>query len=137
MAYVDFSGDPMLALAPAAPRHDPIHAEPAAPPVATGLSALEWSVVALARRDSLRSLAQPGRISIALGTVFGPRRPSPQLADTRLEALRRMAVLSWHRGYAVPPAELRAFEEAGFSREQYATLLGSISMARAEMGSLA
>ncbi len=130
MAYVDFSSDPTLAYT-GAPQHD------VATPAATGLSALEWSVVALAQRDRVSSLTRPGRLSVALGSVFGGRRHSPHLADPRLEALRRIAVLSWHRGFAVPANELKAFLRAGFSTAQYDTLLASISAARSRLGSRA
>src|SRR3954463_15190481 len=37
----------------------------------TGFSALEWSVIAVSRRDSLSSLEEPSRISRALGGLFG------------------------------------------------------------------
>ncbi|KQT35256.1 hypothetical protein ASG29_03885 [Sphingomonas sp. Leaf412] len=127
MAYVDFSIDPLL-VHDRAPRHDDVDAAPA------GLSALEWSVVALARRDRLSSLSRPGAVSIALGAVFGGRRHSPHLADPRLEALRRMAVLSWHRGRAVSADELAAFLDAGFSPAQYRALLTSIAAARSRRG---
>lgn len=94
------------------------------------LSGLEWSVVAIAQRDTLSSLNAPGRLSMALGTLFGGQR-DPRLADPRLEALRRMAVLAWHRGYAVPVAEIKAFLAAGFTTHHYETLLASISRGRA------
>ena len=42
-----------------------------------------------------------------------------------------MAVLSWHRGYAVPVAEIKAFLAAGFTHHHYETLLVSISRGRA------
>lgn len=126
MAYVDFSGDPVLAAHVGA---GAAGAEPVAPAPAA-LSALEWSVVALAQRDRLSSLSQPGPLSVALGKVFGTRRRSPHLADPRLEALRRMAVLSWHRGFAVPASELKAFLRAGFSTDQYELMLASIGAAR-------
>ncbi|MEP9402654.1 hypothetical protein [Sphingomonas sp. VNH70] len=130
MAYVDFSGDPLLAphLAPAL-----LDAAPPAP-ARTGLSALEWSVVALARQDRIASLRHPGRVSIALGRVFGTRRGSPNLADPQLEALRRIAVWAWHRGYAVPEGELAGFLAAGFSIDQYETMQASIGAARGERG---
>ena len=131
MAYVDFTSDPMLAAHTTPPRHDPVT------PEATGLTALEWSVVALAQRDRLSSLDRPGRLSVALGAVFGGRRRSPHLADPKLEALRRMAVLSWHRGFAVPVHELKAFLRAGFSRAQYETMLASISAGRSRRESRA
>lgn len=130
MAYVDFSGDPVLA----AGGYRTSPGQSATVP-ASGLTALEWSVVALAQRDRMSSLKRPGRLSIALGTVFGGRQTSPHLADPKLEALRRMAVLSWHRGFAVPVGELKAFLAAGFSTEQYETLLASISATRSRLDS--
>lgn len=123
MAHVDFSTDPILAAHVDSPRDGSV------PPAPTGLTALEWSVVALAKRDRVSSLARPGRIAIALGSLFGGGA-GRRLADPRLEALRRMAVLSWHRGFSVPSAELRAFLAAGFSLDQYETMLTSIGMAR-------
>jgi len=96
-----------------------------------GFSALEWSVVAIAERDKVSSLRQPGRMAIALGALFGDRH-NPRLADPRLEALRRMAVLSWHHGFTVPGSAVREFTDAGYSLEQYETLVASISAARAK-----
>ena len=93
------------------------------------LSPLEWSVVALAQKDRLSSIHQPGRVSIAMGVLFG-KRPSPVLADPRLEALRRLSVIAWHRGYAIHPSEIHAFKAAGFTIEQYELVLGSISRGR-------
>lgn len=123
MAYLNFS-DVQGGIYGEAPR--------AAPRANTGFSALEWSVVAIAQKDRLSSLNQPGRIASALGVVFGDR-PNPRLADSRLEALRRMSVLAWHRGYAVPASEIRAFKDAGFNTDQYETLLASISRGRASL----
>ena len=94
------------------------------------LSALEWQVVALARRDSISSLRAPNRLTRALGSIFGDTR-KPRLADPSLEALRRMAVLSWHQGYSVAPHEVRAFLAAGYSPDQYELMVDSISAALA------
>ncbi|UYY58206.1 hypothetical protein [Sphingomonas sp. S2-65] len=121
MAYLNFS---------------PLQGQPLADAIptkraATGFSALEWQVVAIAQRDGLSSLRRPGRLSMALGVVFGGQRTSPRLADERLEALRRAAVIAWRRGPALPPHEVRAFHKAGFTPEQYDTLLASISRGRA------
>jgi hypothetical protein len=107
--------------------------EVTAPRARSSLSALEWQVVALAQNDRLSSLEDPGRISIALGTIFGGRRPNPRLADPKLETLRRISVLAWHRGYTLPPSELEAFHEAGFTIDQLETLLASISRGRAAL----
>ncbi|WP_298809331.1 hypothetical protein [uncultured Sphingomonas sp.] len=124
MAYINFASPHDQLLSPA-PRHDPLPVE--AP--ATQLSALEWSVVAIARNDRLSSLRAPSRISVAMGGLFGARH-NPRLADPKLEALRRMAVLSWHHGYTVPTSALTAFTDAGYTMAQYETLLGSIASAR-------
>ncbi len=96
-----------------------------------GFSGLEWSVIALAQRDRLATLRTPGRIATALGNLFGTTR-NPRLADERLEALRRMAVLAWHHSYVVPVSELKAFLAAGFSVNQYEALQASIGQGRAQ-----
>jgi hypothetical protein len=99
-------------------------------PASPGFSGLEWSVIALAERDRIASLREPGRIAKALGAMFGTTRPG-RLADERLEALRRIAVLAWRRGYAVPVSELLAFIGSGFSTDQYEMLQTSIARGRA------
>ena len=45
-----------------------------------------------------------------------------RLADPKLEALRRMAVLTWHHSYSVPKVELQAFFAAGFTTDHYELL---------------
>jgi len=88
-----------------------------APPVAE-LTALEWSVVALASVDRLSTLRRPGRFGIFCGHLFG-KRHNPELADPQLEALRRVAVLMWHDSSLVPHAEVEAFVAAGFTQAHY------------------
>lgn len=124
MAYLAFD-EHALAPAPAAVSRA---VAPVADP-APRLSGLEWSVVALARTDRLSTLRRPGRMATALRVVFNQH--NPMLADERLEALRRMAVLSWHRGADVPARERDAFFAAGFSPAQHGLLLSSIAAARA------
>jgi hypothetical protein len=108
---------------------------PAATPTIVGtapparLSALEWSVVAMAERDGLSSIREPGRFLSALGSVFGIRRPN-RLANDRLEALRRMAILAWHHHWNVPKSEIAAFFAAGFSVDHYELVQDSIGHAR-------
>lgn len=109
--------------APVLPVRDPA-------PIRDLLNALEWTVVTVARRDRLSSLDRPGRIGALLRTIF--KQPNPMLADQRLEALRRIAVLTWHYGYTVPSAELRAFLQAGFTTDQYEMVADSIGAARAQ-----
>lgn len=93
------------------------------------LSALEWSVVAMAERDGLSSIREPGRFLSALGSVFGIRRPN-RLANDRLEALRRMAILAWHHHWNVPKSEIAAFLAAGFTVDHYELVQDSIGHAR-------
>jgi hypothetical protein len=100
------------------------------PPTPAALSALEWSVVALAQRQPLRTLREPGRIAAAFGALFG-RSSERGAPDPRLEALRRVALLAWHHGWKVPTSELRAFLAAGFSLDQYELVQISIARGRA------
>ena len=93
------------------------------------LSALEWSIVAMAERDRVSSLREPGRFSSALSSLFGVRRPN-RLANDRLEALRRIAVLAWHHRWNVPKSELNQFLASGFSLDQYELIQASIGKAR-------
>jgi len=95
------------------------------------LSPLEWTVVALAQRDRIASLNEPGAIARAFGGLFGLGRQS-SLADPRLEALRRLAVYAWHRGYKLPVSEIKRFLAAGFSAGQFETLLASVANRRIE-----
>jgi hypothetical protein len=97
---------------------------------AGAFSPLEWSVVAEARRDSVLSLERPGRISIAMGRIFGGHRDIAR-PEPRLEALRRISVFAWYRGYALPTWEVARFKAAGFSDLQVETLLRSIAIGRA------
>ena len=97
----------------------------------TDFSPLEWTVIAFSRRDSLSSLSAPGPVARALGSLFGLGRQST-LADERLEALRRIAVHAWHRGYTLPVSEIKRFLSAGFSTGQYETLLASVASKRLE-----
>ena len=124
MAYLDL--DQMFP-APARSRttqQDAARTEAAA--ALPGFSALEWSVIALAKHDTLASLATPGRLSRALGSVFGLGTAS-RLADPRLDALRRIAVHAWRRGFALPMAEINRFVAAGYAEAQIETLVTSIT----------
>jgi hypothetical protein len=89
-----------------------------------GLTALEWTVVALARGDRLSTLRGPGRIAATIGILFGATH-DPRLADPRLEALRRVSVLTWHHGSVRSGAELEAFMNAGFTLVHYRLIVRS------------
>jgi len=85
----------------------------------------EWSIAWLARKDGLSSIREEGTFGRIIRKIFGVERKNP-LSDGRLEALRRMAVLSWHYGYNVAPSEISTFLAAGYSERQYETLLTRI-----------
>lgn len=123
----------MMAYRTFAEPHDTAFAVPAAAPIAdrvpARLSPIEWAVVALARTEKLGSINRPGRIALAMHRLFG-LKPANELADARLEALRRLAVVAWHRGEAVDPAMLEACRAAGFTRSQIELALASIARGR-------
>jgi len=91
-------------------------------------SDLEWSVVRLARRDGLWTLRPYGRIRRFFRWLTG-LGINPKLADPRLEAIRRMAVLSWNFGFTVPGRDVVDFVAAGFSKDQYELMVSSIRAA--------
>ena len=126
MAYIDHAA--AFAVAGAQPVPTPWAAQDEG---RTSFSPLEWTVIALARRDRVSSLSEPGPIARALGGLFGLGRQST-LADPQLEALRRLAVHAWHRGYKLPVSEIKRFLSAGFSAGQYETLLASVASKRVE-----
>jgi hypothetical protein len=97
------------------------------------LDPLEWRVVALARNDRLSTLRAPGRWDRLRALFFGPRS-SPVLASERLEALRRLSVEAWHRGYAVTLSALAQARAAGFTPDQLELLLATISAGRSARG---
>lgn len=118
MAYLAFEeiagGPPPSAAAPAPARFSP----------------LEWWVIAAAQRDRLASIGEPGVIARLLGSLFSSNDDGRH-SDPRLEALRRMAVLAWHKSYVMPKSEICAFCEAGFSLDHYELLQASIASAKA------
>jgi hypothetical protein len=73
----------------------------------------EWSVIELARNESLWTLNPDGLLQRIARTLFGIRQPLP-LANNSLEALRRFALLAWHRG-SVGAAQINELIAAGFS----------------------
>jgi len=110
----------------AKPRLVPVETAAPARVAEPRLSALEWSVVALAERDTIASLREPGRIAAALESLFGLHRPS-KLANPRLEVLRRVAGFAWRQGWKVPKSELQAFLAEGFSLDHYELVQASIA----------
>ena len=90
-------------------------------------SALEWSVIRFARLDRLWTIRAAGRVRRFWNWVLA--RGNPELADPKLEALRRMAVLTWHFGFTVPGDDVADFLSAGFSPDQYELMAGCINSA--------
>lgn len=116
-------------------RIEPQNARPIAQPIAPAndtakpdFTPLEWSVIRLASVDALSTLREPGRLQRFVNWLMG-RKGSPELANPRLEALRRIAVLSWHYGFTVPGDDVADFISAGFTPDQYELLVSSIRRA--------
>lgn len=94
-------------------------------------SALQWSVIAMARSDTLSSLAPDGGILRRIAAWLGIWRSS-RLADEKLEALRRISVLAWRKGYVISNRDLREFLSAGFTCDHYELLQKWVGEARAK-----
>lgn len=90
---------------------------------------LELKVIALAEVDPVASIGTPKRFARFFERWFGFRRPSP-LANERLEALRRFAVLARVTGGQLPAEEVKRFLAAGFSILQARTLQGRAARPR-------
>lgn len=95
-----------------------------------GFSSLEWSVIRFARLDKMWTVRAAGRVGRFWNWVLG--RSNPELADPRLEALRRMAVLTWHFGFTVHGDDVADFLSAGFTPDQYELMAGSINSVLAD-----
>jgi len=98
----------------------------------------EWSVIALAGRDDVASLAPDSFWQRMRRRIFGIEAARP-LANERLEALRRFAVLARLRRRRIDHAEIGRLVQAGFSKFQADVLLSLIDDTRATklQGSLA
>ena len=102
----------------------------AAPVVADepDFSELEWSVIRLAQVDRLWTIRPLGPVRRLYSWLIG-RTGSPSLANPRLEALRRISVLSWHFGFTVPGEDVAEFLAAGFTADQYELLVTNVRRA--------
>lgn len=116
-------------IAPQAARSAIVTAVPANDTAKPDFSPLEWSVVRLARADGLSTLREPNRWDRFVNWLMG-RRGSPRLANERLEALRKAAVVSWHFGFSVPGSDVTDFLSAGFTPDQYELMVLSIANVR-------
>ena len=100
-------------------------ATPARPVAEPEFSPLEWSIIRLARGDSLSTIREPGPLRRFVNWLTGRNR-NPKLASERLEAIRRIAVLSWHFGFSVPGEDVADFLSAGFTPDQYELLVSAV-----------
>jgi len=80
-------------------------------------TSLEDQVIALASRDGIGSLQAPGPIERLVAFLFGVNLRRRQLADPRLEALRRAVVIARHRRH-LPDAQAADLRAAGFTLAQ-------------------
>jgi hypothetical protein len=78
------------------------------------LSPLELRTLQLSQADGRGSLRAPRRVERLGAMLFGSRRV-PGLANPRLEALRRFAILYRLEGAAIDAGEAARAEAAGFS----------------------
>jgi len=83
-------------------------------PTGARFAPLELKVIALAEADPVASIGAPTRFARFFERWFGFQRPAP-LADARLEALRRFAVLARVTGGRLPGEEVERFLTAGFT----------------------
>ena len=91
--------------------------ESPAPSAAAPFEPLELQVIGLAEADPVASIGAPSRFAAFFERWFGFERPRP-LANGRLEALRRFAVLARVTGGELPGEEIKRFLAAGFTRFQ-------------------
>ena len=91
-------------------------------------SSLEWSIIRLARGAGLATIRKPGPLRRFYRWLIG-QNGNPRLANERLEAVRRIAVLSWHFGFSVPGEDVADFLSAGFTPEHYELLVSSTRVA--------
>ena len=99
------------------------------PVLASALGRDEWSVVEFARNDGLWSLNPDGFVQKLIRTLFGVRPPQP-LANERLEALRRFAVIAWHKGTVGAAGHARDLIAAGFSSTAVRQVLDYVARRR-------
>lgn len=95
------------------------------------LTLQESRVIELARNDSLQSLRAPRKRGWFARLILGPQPASSMLANERLEALRRLAVHTWHKGYQLPASALKDAQAAGFSEDEIGAVIDFIGRTRA------
>lgn len=92
------------------------------------LSELDWRVVDMARADGPRSLNPDGFLARVSRDLIG-LPVARSLANPGLEALRRFAVRAWYWDL-IRTADVRAFLDAGYSREHVLEILARVAAER-------
>jgi hypothetical protein len=110
MAYLDLAPSPFEILDTPTRETPSRAADPA-------LTTIERDVISASLRDPVGSLGPSGRVRRILHWTFDVRRPNP-LADARLEALRRFAVLVRQFGDRLDSGETGRLALAGYSPSQ-------------------
>lgn len=123
MAYRDFAPPPYETLAVGVREARSRLAEPPLTPI-------ERDAISASLRDPVWSLAPSGRVRRTLHWIFDTRRPNP-LANSRLEALRRFAVLVRRLGDRLDDAEVERLALAGYSPSQIHTARRLVTSATA------
>jgi len=123
MAYLDLAPSPYEILEPPAREMPSRVAEPA-------LTTIEHDVISASLRDPVWSLGPSSRVRRALHWTFDIRRPKP-LADARLEALRRFAVLVRHFGDRLDSVETDRLAFAGYPPDQIRAVSRQVASAHA------
>ncbi len=77
----------------------------------------------IARNDALDTLKPHRRHGWFVRLFLGREHASPALANEKLEAIRRLAVLAWHNRSAPPPRAIGEARSAGLDRKQIDEIL--------------
>jgi hypothetical protein len=93
------------------------------------LAPLERDVLLISRSDTRSSLRSSGLLAQVGKRLLGIAPPN-RLADSRLEALRRFAILLRHKRERLPGAEEARLLEAGFTSEQLEDVLRLVARER-------
>ena len=88
---------------------------------ASALTGLDWAVVAIARKDSPRSINPDGRLGRFLEAFFG-LSPARGLGNERAERLRRFCVRAWHWNL-IRAGDVRPLIEIGYSAADLSRIL--------------
>lgn len=91
----------------------------------SGLSELEWRVVAIARDDGPRSLNPEGFFVRLSRELFGLPL-ARRLADERLEALRRFSVRAWYWDL-IRTGDVKILMNAGYSSTSVFQILAHVA----------